>query len=205
VLAANLFGEHDLLAHFEAGGDIYQPVADAVGVERPVAKVVLLAQIYGQGALGLATRLGRSEDETRDLITGVNAYLGNIAKAVRVIRNAGDVYGKVQTVGGRIIPLDHDPRAGNNRFFGYRGVNYVVQGGAYDLLADVVHRAAKAGLGDAIRIAVHDELVVASDAADDIEQLMLTPADFFVEAARRTPVLRVGRTELGTHWSPKEH
>jgi DNA polymerase-1 len=205
VLAANLFGELELLEHFEAGGDIYQPVADAIRVERPVAKVVLLAQIYGQGALGLATRLGRDEDETKLLVARVNDYLGNIAKAVRIIRSAGDRFGKVQTVGGRIVPLEPDPRTGNVRFFGYRGVNYVVQGGAYDLLADVIYRADRAGLGDAIRIAVHDELVVAADAADDIEQLMLTPADFLVEAARRTPVLRVGRAELGTHWEPKEH
>ena len=205
VLAANLFGEQTLLDHFEAGGDIYEPVAKAVDVERPVAKVILLAQIYGQGVLSLSTRLGRSEDETRELVDQVNAYLGNITSATRAIRRAGDIYGKVQTVGGRIVPLDPDPRTGNHRYFGYRGINYVVQGGAYDLLADVVHRAADAGLGDAIRIAVHDELVVNAEAADDIEQLMLTPADFLCEAAERTPQLRVGRTELGTHWSPKEH
>src|SRR4029434_4789829 len=81
VLAANLFGETALVEHFEAGGDIYIPVAEALALDRTAAKVVVLAQIYGQGVLSLATRLGRSEDETRELVGQVNDYLGNITKA----------------------------------------------------------------------------------------------------------------------------
>src|SRR4030095_8120330 len=129
VWAPNLFGETALVEHFEAGGYIYIPVAEALAIDRTAAKVVVLAQIYGQGVLSLATRLGRREDETRELVGQVNDYLGNITKATRAIRQAGDVYGKVQTVGGRIVPLDPDPRTGNRRLFGSRGVNHGVPGG----------------------------------------------------------------------------
>jgi hypothetical protein len=62
----------------------------------------------------------------------------------------------------------------------------------------------RVGLGDALYRAVHDELVVAADAADDVERIMRTPPPALVEQAGRVPVLRVGRSELGRHWLPKE-
>ena len=204
VIAANLFREYDLLDHFEAGGDVYEPVAEAAVIPRKAAKTVLLAQLYGQGVLGLAGRLDRSEDETRAIVGRVNAYIGNIAEALRVIRRIGDKFGKIQTIGGRIVPIDPDPRTGNQTFYGYRGINYMIQGSAYDLLADVLHRARHAGISEHVRVAVHDELVVTEEAADEFERLMLEAPDFFITAAQRVPKLRVGRASLGTHWSPKE-
>ena len=54
VFFANIVGEERLLRTFEAGGDVYLPVAELAGVSRPVAKTIVLAQLYGQGATALA-------------------------------------------------------------------------------------------------------------------------------------------------------
>jgi DNA polymerase-1 len=204
VLFANLTGEVGMITEFEAGGDLYLPIAEAAGVSRKVAKVVLLAQFYGQGRRQLAWQLGIDEDQAGELVARVMSPLTAISGATKAIRAIGDSYGKAQTLSGRICPLDADYQSGNRKFLGYKAVNYVVQGGAYDLLAEVLYETHRRGLADAIYIAVHDELVVAADAADEVEEVMRTPPPALIEAAGRTPVLRVGRTELGQHWAEKE-
>ena len=65
VLFANLASEVGMVAEFEAGGDLYEPVARAAGVSRKTAKVILLAQFYGQGVRKLAWSLGVDEDEAK--------------------------------------------------------------------------------------------------------------------------------------------
>ena len=204
VYFANVTGETALIEEFEAGGDLYQPVAEAAGVSRKVAKVILLAQLYGQGPMALALRLDRDEDETRALIERVMGPYEQIRKASRAIRNIGDSHGVVQTMSRRVVPLARDPRTGNTRFFGYRAVNYHVQGSCYDLLAEALYEIHRRGLDDTVYIALHDELVVATTAADEVTQIMRTPPPAFVELAGRIPVLRTERVDLGRHWSPKK-
>jgi DNA polymerase-1 len=204
VLFANLAGETVLLDEFEAGGDVYLPIATAAGVTRKTAKVILLAQLYGQGRRQLAWQLGIGEDEAGDLVRRVMGQFTALATATSAIRRVGDAYGKAQTLSGRICPIDPDFRTGNRTFLGYKAVNYVVQGGAYDLLAEALFAMHRHGLDDAVYVAVHDELVVAADAADEVEAIMRSAPAALVEAAGRVPLLRVERTELGDHWVEKE-
>jgi DNA polymerase-1 len=200
---ANVVGETELIELYESGGDLYQPVMEAAEIARPIAKTVLLALLYGQGVASLSTRLGRSEEETADIVDAVLGRLTRIKDVSRKIRLAGNALGLVQTMSGRIIPLDRDPRT-PGRFFGYRGINYVVQGSCYDLLSEALVEMHRQGLDDALYVAVHDELVVAADAADDVARIMATPPPAFVEMAGRVPVLRTGRSELGYWWKAKE-
>lgn len=59
VLAANIAGDIDVLEGYEAGiSDLYADIAKFARVERKTAKVVLLAQLYGEGLLKLAVDLG---------------------------------------------------------------------------------------------------------------------------------------------------
>jgi DNA polymerase-1 len=204
ALFANLAGETVLVEAYESGGDLYAPVAAAAGVSRPIAKRILLAQLYGQGARKLGWSLGLGEEEAKALVELVMRPMHEIRRAKRMITSIGDRYGKSQTISGRVCPLALDPRTGNQRYMGYLAVNYCVQGGAYDLLAEAIYEMHRRGLDDALYVAVHDELVVAADAADEVEQIMRTPPAALVEQAGRVPVLRVGRSELGCHWTPKE-
>lgn len=59
VLAANVAGDIDVLEGYEAGiSDLYSDIARFAHVPRKTAKVILLAQLYGEGLLKLAVDLG---------------------------------------------------------------------------------------------------------------------------------------------------
>jgi len=204
VYFANVAGESNLLEHFDGGGDLYQPIADMAGTDRTTAKVVLLAQLYGQGAPGLARRLGIEEHAAYELVGEVMATMPRIERASRAIRKASDAFGMVQTMSGRIVPQDPDPRTGNRRYKGYIGVNHYVQGSCYDLLAESIVAMVDQGMGDHLHLAVHDELIVSSEVADEVEHIMTEPPADMIELAGRVPVLRVGRAELGRSWGEKE-
>lgn len=65
-LAANVAGDLELLAGYESGrSDLYTDIAMFAKVTRKVAKVIVLAQLYGEGLIKLARDLG--------LITGAEA------------------------------------------------------------------------------------------------------------------------------------
>lgn len=203
VLIGNLAGQTDWIEGFEAGGDLYVPVAEAAGVSRAMAKVILLAQLYGQGVTSLSWALGLEPDNTKALIAKVMGPLDRVREVTSTIRSIGNSYGKVQTLSGRICPIARDPASGNRRHLGYKGINYVVQGGAYDLLAEAIVEMHRQGLDDALYVAVHDELVVATEAAPDVEKIMRTAPAALIEQSGRTPTLRVGRTDLGDYWMEK--
>lgn len=59
VLAANVSGDTEILEGYEAGRtDLYTAIAEFAKVVRSNAKVILLAQLYGEGLLKLARDLG---------------------------------------------------------------------------------------------------------------------------------------------------
>ena len=204
VFFANAVGETALIEVFEQGGDLYIPVAEAAGVTRKDAKVILLAQLYGQGPAKLAGSLGRDEDEAREVVGAVMGRMPRVRDAIKKLRGYCDTVGQVSTMSGRVLPIAADPRSGNRRFMGYLGVNYFVQGSCYDMLSESMFAMHEAGLSDALYAAVHDELVVADEAAADVQRIMETPPPALVAMAGREPVLRVGRSDLGRYWLPKE-
>lgn len=200
VFLANAAGESALIEQFEAGGDLYQPVADAAGVSRSQAKTVLLAAMYGQGTPSLAMRLGVPEDEARRINRDVFARMPKASTLMDTVKAFGDTAGFVPTMSGRIAALDRD-FDDPGRFKGYTGVNYYVQGSCYDLLAEAILTMHNAGLADALVMPVHDELVVLTEAADDVAAIMTTPPEVLIDHVKRTPVLRVGRSDLGDYWT----
>ena len=202
VFFGNAVGERDLITSFEAGEDLYLPVAQAAGVPRKVAKVVLLAQLYGQSVGSLAAALGRTEDDTAEIVHAVMSKMPRIKQVTQRIKNVCGAIGLVQTVSGRVLPIAPD-LGGYSKFRGYLGVNYYVQGSCYDLLAEALYEIHQRGLSDALGMAVHDELVVATEAADEIELIMCTPPAALIELAGRVPRLRTGRVDMGHHWIEK--
>jgi DNA polymerase-1 len=203
VFFGNAVGETDLITSFEAGEDLYLPVAQAAGVPRKTAKVVLLAQLYGQSVPSLAGALGRTEDDTAEIVDAVMSRMPRIKYVSQRIKRACNAIGLVQTLSGRVLPISLDPRAEGKRYLGYLGVNYYVQGSCYDLLSEALYEMHQRGLDDALGMAVHDELVVATEAADEIERIMMTPPAALIELAGRVPALRTGRIDMGHHWIEK--
>jgi DNA polymerase I-like protein with 3'-5' exonuclease and polymerase domains len=203
VFFANAVGETSLIEEFEGGGDLYLPVAGAAGVDRPTAKVILLAQLYGQGYRSLAAKLNVEEDEAKEVVEKVMIRMPRIKGAINTLKRVGEYNGVIQTLSGRVVPLDPDPKTGNTRYFGYKGVNYYCQGSCYDMLSEAMLSMHEHGLDDALQAAVHDEIVVATEAADDVQKIMEKPPKALCELAGREPVLRVGRVDMNRHWEAK--
>ncbi|MEO7398384.1 MAG: DNA polymerase, partial [Ilumatobacteraceae bacterium] len=149
-----------LLAAATADDDMYAPVASRLGVERRVAKVAVLAAMYGQtsGAAGQALR-------------GMETSYPDAIKYLRVADESGRNGDDVFTHGGRRVRMwpvgDHEYEdaaasraviAGRGRF----ARNAVVQGAAAELFKAwaVTVRARSAPLGARIVLCLHDELLV---------------------------------------------
>lgn len=74
------------------------------------------------------------------------------------------------------------------------------QGSAYDVLAWTICEADKAGVSDDIVIAMHDELVTETPAAEVVQEIMGTLPPFLERWAGRNVPLRTDRADMGRHW-----
>ncbi len=153
--------------------DLYAPVAAKLGVERPVAKVAVLAAMYGQrsGAAGEALEdLERAYPVAMSLLD--RAYADGVARR------------PLRTYGGRLIPFAAAPRAGDPATEGQDAAgdepsgirsdgavdaargryarNAIIQGSAAELFkawAATVRHGIRP-LGGQIVLCLHDELLV---------------------------------------------
>lgn len=153
-----------VLARATADPDLYSPVAARLGCERPVAKVAVLAAMYGQTS-------GTAGEALKGLDRAYPVAMGYLRAADERGRRGADV----TTYGGRRIPMWPLPEpveapaaAGRGRF----ARNAVVQGAAAELFKmwAVTVRAGLVGLGQTgeggpgrpaeIVMCLHDELLV---------------------------------------------
>lgn len=202
VVAANVAGDLAPLNVYETGeADLYKEVGRLAGVSRKDAKVMLLAQMYGQGMGRLSREMKISEEAAYELREQIFRTMPRTRELIGKLRGLGLRHAKIFTLSGRIIPVPmvRMPDGAWKRA-AYKGVNYFVQGSAYDVLADTLIRVEQEGLGDAVYLAMHDELVVSESAARDVERIMQTPPERLVMMSHRTPVLRTDYKVLGERW-----
>ncbi|MBV9923164.1 MAG: hypothetical protein JOY78_20255 [Pseudonocardia sp.] len=193
VTMALMAKDETFLRPFEAGEDLYAPIQRAAGIDRPLAKVVLLATMYGQGVTSLAASINHTVEGAAQIRRQMLAAMPASARWMTKVAGIAERYGRVITAGGRILPVD----AGGV----FKAINYVVQGSAYDVLAHTIVQMERARLGDELMLAMHDEVVVSAPVADEVRQIMLTPPEFLVKWAGRTPVLRTDLEHLGHGWA----
>jgi DNA polymerase-1 len=165
------------LAAATAADDMYLPVAAELGVDRPTAKVAMIAAMYGQttGHGGVAARRMR---------TAYPVAMGYLDTADRSARAGRDL----RTYGGRLLRMsgagtDSPAReAGRGRY----GRNAVIQGAAAELFKmwAVTVRARTGPLGAGIVLCLHDELLVHVP-ADRAEQVAELVGGCLAEATRR--------------------
>lgn len=222
VTVANVAGDLDIIEAFESGFDFYQPIMEQTGVNRPTAKVVLLAQLYGEGIAKLARDLGIPEERAEELRDGLLASMPKTADLVRaksacvapgqregLLRRIARDFGVVFTISGRIVPVpmgrgwvdEETGKVGPPSRAVHKGVNFFVQGSAFDVLMETVLAGEDAGLEDSLYLTMHDELVVSTSAAHDWEKIMQTPPERLCRLAKRTPLLRTDRADLGERWA----
>lgn len=234
VVIANIAGDHAIVLAYESGEvDFYQGVALAADLIRPTAKVVLLAQLYGEGLAKLARDLGIVETEEeaellehpgtsaeslRNTIFDTLPKTANLVRARSaagpgqregLLRQIGRDYAVVFTMSGRIIPIpmgrgwvdEETGEVGPPSRAVHKAVNFFVQGSAADVLMETVIAGDEAGLSDTLYLTMHDELITSEDSADEWGKIMQTPPERLCHLAKRVPLLRTDRADMGERWA----
>lgn len=197
VTMANLAGDAAFLEPFEQGEDLYEPIMRAAGIPRKIAKVVLLATMYGQGIGGLSRTIGHSEDSATQIKRQMLSAMPACARWMGQVAAVADQYERVVTIGGRILTVP----AFNGQVASYKAVNYMVQGSAYDIMAASIIEMDRRGIAQHLQLAMHDELVVDTEVAAEVQEIMLTPPPELIKWSGRTPVLRTDSADMQHHWA----
>ncbi|MBV9869112.1 MAG: hypothetical protein JO214_00575 [Frankiaceae bacterium] len=193
VTMALMAKDHAFLAPFEAGADLYEPIMRAAGIDRPTAKIVLLATMYGQGTPKLAATIGHTEESAAQIKRQMFLAMKRCERWMAKVQEVAWASGRTITVGGRILPVDEGGV--------FKAVNYTVQGSAYDVLAHTIVTMEREGLGAHLQLAMHDEVVVDTAVAEEVQRIMVTPPPFLTAWAEREPVLRTDRADMGHAWA----
>ena len=176
-------------AAFLSGDDIYQQVADLLGVTRSIGKMITLASQYGAGwrktkeqAIVFAFKLGQADQVPELMRLNWEELTENFHKNYKVRHlqwlteaqaqrrgNYGEQY--VQTVGGRrmrpkVMRKTND--AGHTFLIPiFKDLpNSLIQGSCADIMKDSIIALAEAGYADQMRLTVHDEIVLEVDEAE---------------------------------------
>jgi DNA polymerase-1 len=136
--------------------DLYAPVAEQLGLDRPTAKVAVLGAMYGQTT-------GHGAQALRRLNAAYPVAMAYLDTADRAGRAGRDL----RTYGGRLIllaPPESAPARDGSRAaaYGRYARNAMVQGAAAELFKmwAVTVRARCGHLGARIVLCLHDELLV---------------------------------------------
>lgn len=187
----------EFITPFENGADIYEPVMVSAGCTRTNSKVLVLGNMYGQGRAKLSRSIGCTMEQAMQLQRQMREAMPKASRFMGQIKQVAEDFALCITVSGRVLPVE----SFNGAVAAYKAVNKVFQGSCADLLYEVIVNAEDAGLGDAIMLPMHDELVVESDAAEDIQRLMeLPPPALLKWTGGRVPVIRTDSQGPFTHW-----
>lgn len=163
--ATDMSQEPSLLEVYAGGIDLYDTVAQELGITRQAAKVVFLSILYGVGGKTLATWLAQGTGKAPD----VRRAWGIINRYWSRYRHLERLYKGLEEMGRRrgYLPLW---KPGRRRRFRspavkfpryYTGLNACIQGGAAEFLKDVLLELepAVAPYGQIV-LTVHDSIVV---------------------------------------------
>lgn len=222
VLAANLSGEVKMLAGYESGtSDVYTDLGVFSGqlppgttpdqcAEGPFKKIRgglktgFLAELYGTGLDELARQLKVTPAEAMAIKKHIARTMPEVTKRNQLLRQISKQHRKIITLSGRILDIPVGPSKWDPKRYSvmaHKGINFTYQGGAWDVMAEAVVLCEESGLGDAVDLLYHDEIYCDTDAAYDIRKIMETPPERLIYLAKRTPILRTDRKDLGRSWA----
>jgi DNA polymerase I len=208
------------LAEATAADDLYAPVAARLGVERPVAKIAVLAAMYGQtsGAAGEALRgmetnypvamqFLRHADASGQAARDVRTYGGRLVRMSSAEIVGPGALGGATSLGSSDAPhptsqQDRGVSAARGRF----ARNAVIQGAAAELFKAwaVTIRGRLTPFRGQIVLCLHDELLlhVPQEHGEDVAQLL---EESLPQAAKRwmpgSAVRYVAKASLIRNWS----
>lgn len=158
--------------------------------------------VYGGGAKGLAPKLGLDVNTAKRVVATYNRVYPEIARYSKRLQREAYANGMVmRSQTGRILSLDRDRT--------YAAINYQVQSLAADILKEALGDLFAEGLGDYIRMPVHDEIIASApaDVADDVARKI---GEVMSRPLGRTGIHLDAEGEVtGDHWgaayTPKAH
>jgi DNA polymerase-1 len=202
VTIAYVAGDTNIISMYEnSTDDLYLIVGNVAHIGRKPAKTQTLGTLYGQGLDLTAAKLGVDTAEALRIKDAVFGTMPKVLEFTFKLRQIAKTYQLVPTVSGRIIPIPLGWYEGRQSVAAHKGVNYFVQGSAYDVLAEALIGIIDAGLSDAVYFPMHDEVICASEAAYDIRRIMQTPPERLIKHSGRVPVLKTDMLDLGERWA----
>jgi len=153
-----------MMKNYLDGGDIYTTVGNTMGVDRKAGKVLVLAMAYGVGPAKIASQIGCTVSEARDLLDSFGSQFSSVSsyriKLLALARKQAVPH--VTTILGRkrFLPdlnsKDQSFRSSAER----QAFNTRIQGSAADIIKLAMIRADAMIPKEArILLTVHDELV----------------------------------------------
>jgi DNA polymerase I-like protein with 3'-5' exonuclease and polymerase domains len=175
VIAA-LSNDPVMVENYNTGGDIYTTIGNTMGVDRKAGKVLVLAISYGVGPDKIASSIGCSVQEAKDLLTNFEERFKSISKyKAKVIRQARSInpVPYVETLMGRRrylpdlkLQFRKSPDGSTNMGLISRAerqaFNTMIQGSAADIMKLAIIRAHSCFIDEPdinVLLTVHDELV----------------------------------------------
>ena len=164
-ILSSFSGDRILCQNYLDGVDIYTTIGDTVGVDRSGAKTLVLGMMYGIGPEKIATSIGVSSKEARDLLDNFSRKFPSISKykkqVVAETRRRGPVpYALTYMNRRRYLPDMLSPEMGRRAGAERQAFNTVIQGSAADLIKLAMVRAYNLlPDGAAMILTIHDELV----------------------------------------------
>jgi DNA polymerase-1 len=159
---AYLADERHLIEAFQQGEDIYASIAtrlygeDWEPTKRALAKMAVLAKLYGASSKRLAIQTGVTEVAAKQVMMALDRQYPRMARwSKRTIDRAKFQGGVMSTPSGRRLPVD--------RGHEFRLVNHLVQGTSADVFKGALLEVDRAGYGDRLLLPIHDELILQGD------------------------------------------
>jgi DNA polymerase-1 len=162
------------LARATAEDDLYLPVASALGVDRPTAKVAMIAAMYGQTT-------GHGGEAAKRMRQAYPVAMGYLDHGDRLAREGQDL----RTYGGRLVRMSGGGTSAQVAARGRYGRNALIQGAAAELFKmwAVTVRSRGLRLGMSIVLCLHDELLI-HVLADQAREAARLTGDCLAETAR---------------------
>jgi DNA polymerase I-like protein with 3'-5' exonuclease and polymerase domains len=141
-VAADLSEEPTLLRVYEEGRDVYQAIADELGVTRDYGKVLILQTLYGSGPKNIALTIARGSGQAPDVPLGRRLY----KRFWRTYPRVEKLMRGYEEMAKRRGYIPHWREGRRRRFKSphnrwpryYSALNAAIQGGAAEFLKDVL-------------------------------------------------------------------
>jgi len=153
-----------MMQNYLDGKDIYTTVGDTMGIDRKAGKTLVLAMAYGVGPAKIASQIGCSATEARDLLDRFSAEFSSVSSyRIKLLAAARlETVPNVTTILGRkrflpdLSSRDHMLKSSAER----QAFNTRIQGSAADIIKLAMVRAYDKIPKEArLLLTVHDELV----------------------------------------------